>query len=182
MIKQPKIISKEGFLKAETLRSGTVSQKAESNLRWWAKRIPILVWDKAQNPRDPQVPPQLQLSWLGCGNVPEWADPGLPPDLSRLFSCIPEEHRQLSSCFPDEVQGNSSIPLLLPGITPTCMGFLYTVIRVQRRLPWERVKENDQKLPQKLLPMKVQANADNYLLILTRMKGILAISSTETLN
>lgn len=29
--------------------------------------------------------------------------------------------------------------------------------------------------------MKVQANADNYLLLLTWKKGILAISSTETL-
>lgn len=43
----------------------------------------------------------------------ERAAPVLAPDLSSLFSCI-----------PDEVQCNSSIPT---GITLTCTGFLYSV-------------------------------------------------------
>lgn len=173
MIKQPKIISKERCLKAETLGSGTVSLKAQSQLRWWAKRMPFLEWDKAQsNILSPTGASSSGVLLTGdVGTSQNKPDPVLSPiPISRLFSCIPEE-----------TQWNSSIPLLLPGITPTCTGFLYTVIRVQRRLPWERVKENNQKLPQKLLPMKVQENADNYWLIPTWVKGILAISSTEIL-
>lgn len=113
-IKWPKIISKEGFLKAETLGSGSVSLKAQSNPRWWAQDG----WDRTQGSSlSPTVPRQLQKEQLLC-----------------LLLTSP------ASSPASQMRCNVTAPS--QQALPSLAQVFCTVLRVQGRLPWERAKEN----------------------------------------